>query len=77
MGLRLAGGVAHGQRVRGKIPFIRRRGRVQPVIAVQPYQIAPRPFGDDLGQFGFANIGLALQEHWTIKRQRQKGERRQ
>ena len=46
----------------GIIPFIHGRGHIEPLIALQADQLAPQHAGQCLGDFGFTNPRLALQQ---------------
>ena len=55
----------------GIVPFIDRRGDVEPLVALQPDQAPLQPVGQHLGDLGLADAGFALEEQRPSEAQRQ------
>ena len=54
------------------VPLIDSTRRVEPLIALQPDQLAAKGSGQDFGDLGFADTGLALKQQWTTHAERKK-----
>jgi hypothetical protein len=56
------------QQLPGVVPFVDRLADVDAVVALDPQEGTARPPGQDLGDLGLADPGLALQQEWSGKR---------
>ena len=61
----------------GEVPFADRRGGIEPLIALQPDQAAPKARGDGLGDFGLADARLAFEEQGPTELEGEKDHRGQ
>ena len=64
-------GDADGDHLRGVIPLIDRGGDVETLVALQPDQPAAEGGRQHLGDLGFADAGLTLEEDWPAHLQRE------
>jgi hypothetical protein len=55
----------------GVVPLVDGLGGVDPLVALEPEQLAPRPAGQDLGHLGLADAGLALEQQGSAQPQGQ------
>ena len=55
-------GDANGNHLRGVIPLIDRGGDIETLVTLQPDQPAAEGRRQHLGDFGFADTGLAFEE---------------
>jgi hypothetical protein len=77
VGLLLAFHGAHVQQLRGVVPFVQSFALFDPVVALQPQQLALQGLGQRLGQLGLADAGLALQQQRALQLQGQEDGRGQ
>ena len=61
-------GRAHVQQLRRVVPFVERLALLQPVVALQPQQLARQRGGQRLGQLGLADAGLAFEQQRALQR---------
>ena len=59
------------------VPFVDRRGHIQPLVALQPDQLAAQRMRQHLGDLGLADPGVAFEKQRTLQFERQKHHRRQ
>ena len=64
-------GEADGHELAGVVPFIGGGGEIHAVVALQTHEAAAEPGGQDLGDFGLAGAGLALEEERAAHGERQ------
>ncbi len=63
---------SHLQHLAGVIPLVKRRLRVETLVALQADQVRLQEFGQHLREFGLAYARFALQEDRLAQPQRQK-----
>ena len=75
----VAGRLGHADlhHLTGIVPFIDRGGDVETLIALETQQPPAKGFGQDLGDLGLADTGLALEEQGPAQAQREIQRRRQ
>ncbi len=61
----------------GIIPFVHRRGDIEPLVALQANEPPRERRRQDLGNFGLADPGLAFEKQRPLQVQRQMHRRRQ
>ena len=80
---RLAVHVAGGFRgadldhLRRVVPLVDGARRVEPLVALEPDQLPAEPLGEDLGDLGLADAGLAFEEQRPAHLERQEQHRRE
>ena len=75
----LAGGLGQPDRhhLRGIVPFVDRARDVEALVTLQADQLSAERGGENLGDLGLADAGLALEEQRPTKPQAQEKNRRQ
>ncbi len=59
------------QELAGVVPLVDGLGGVDAFVALQPQQLAARPAGEDFGDLGLADTGLALEQQRAAEPQRE------